>query len=87
MRRAPRTEAERRFQAEVRERNGVWRSVDKELEDSLIYQGGYEAEDYGSDGGDDEELEESEESSEVVVTESEVPESEVDFGEAESTRG
>ena len=79
------TDAEREFQAKVRERNGVWRSVEAELDESLLYGGGYEAEDYGSDAYD-EELEESEESSQVVVTESEVPESEADYGEAESAR-
>ena len=79
------TEREREIQSKARERNGVWRSVSAELEESLLFGGGYEAEDYGSEASD-EELEESEESSEVVVTESEAPESEADYGEAEESR-
>ena len=88
------SEEERKRLEAIYERNGVWRNVEEELHESLIFTGGYEAEDFGSEvyveeQPEDEvylEDEESEETEPDAVTETE-SEEEADYGEAESVRG
>ena len=77
------TEGEHEFLSQMRERNGVWRDVTLELQESNIHSGGYDAEDFGSELS----YEADEEESAVTISEEEVPESEADYGGAESARG